>query len=87
MIGAAVITLAQLADLVTARASHEINPFIALVLERPVLAFALKAAEVALILAVVVNADVRHRWLGSALIVMGTTAGVVGAISNVAASG
>jgi len=79
----AVFTIAQLADLVTARVvAHELNPIAVSLASEPLLGFALKVALIALVVAVADICDRRRPGLARLVLVIGTIAGVVGAVSN-----
>jgi hypothetical protein len=76
-------TLAQLADLASALVvARELNPLAASIVERPLLAFALKGALVALVVAVAEICDRRRPVLARAVLLIGAVAGVLGALSN-----
>jgi hypothetical protein len=79
----AAFTLAQLADLVLALVvTRELNPIAASIVGRPLLAIALKLGLVALVVAVAEICDRRRPLLARAVLVIGTIAGLLGALSN-----
>ena len=79
----AAFTLAQAADLVSALVvARELNPIAASIVERPLLALALKVALVALVVAVAEICDRRRPLLARAVLLIGTVAGLLGALSN-----
>lgn len=82
MILGLVATLAQLADLATARIEIEVNPLAAELLTMPLGAFAAKTALVALVCAVAAIAARRHRIMPRIVLLVATIAGVVGFVSN-----
>lgn len=76
-------TLAQLADLVSALVvARELNPIAASIVGRPVLALGLKLALVALVVAVAEICDRRRPLLARMVLLFGTVAGLLGALSN-----
>lgn len=79
----ATFTLAQLADLVSATAvARELNPIAAGLASQPILGFALKAALIAFVVAVAEICDRRRPGLARLVLVIGTLAGLLGALSN-----
>jgi len=79
----AAFTLAQLADLMSALVvAHEFNPIAAALAERPLLAFALKVALIAFVVATAEICDRRRPILARVVLIVGTLAGLVGALSN-----
>lgn len=76
-------SLAQLADLASALVvARELNPIAASIVERPVLALALKLALIALVVAVAEICDRQRPLVARAVLVIGIVAGVLGALSN-----
>jgi hypothetical protein len=76
-------TLAQLADLVSATAvARELNPIAAGLASQPLLGFALKVALIAFVVAVAEICDRRRPGLARLVLVVGTLAGLLGALSN-----
>ena len=79
----AAFTLAQLSDLVTAMAvKHELNPIAASLAATPLLGFALKVALIAFVVATALICDRQRPGLARVVLLVGTVAGVVGALSN-----
>jgi len=79
----AAFTAAQLADLVTAMAvAREINPIAASLAATPLLGIALKVALIAFVVATALICDRRRPGLARLVLIVGTVAGVVGALSN-----
>jgi hypothetical protein len=79
----ATFTLAQLADLVSATAvARELNPVAAGLASQPILGFALKVALIAFVVAVAEICDRRRPGLARLVLIVGTLAGLVGALSN-----
>ena len=88
----ALFTLAELSDLVTAQmVRHELNPIAASLSATPLLSFALKAgatlmsyknALIAFVVATAVICERERPGLARLVLVIGTIAGVVGALSN-----
>jgi hypothetical protein len=79
----AAFTVAQLADLVFALVvAREMNPIAAGVAARPLLGVALKVALIALVVATAEICDRRRPGLARLVLVIGTLAGLAGAISN-----
>ena len=79
----ATFSIAQLADLVSALVvAHELNPIAATLVERPLLAFALKIALIAFVVAVAEICDRQRPLLARFVLVVGTVAGLLGALSN-----
>ncbi len=79
----AAFTLAQLTDLVSALVvARELNPIAASLVGRPLLALALKLGLVALVVAVAEICDRRRPLLARVVLVIGTVAGLLGALSN-----
>jgi hypothetical protein len=76
-------TVAQAADLASALVvARELNPIAASIVSRPLLAFALKVGLVALVTAVAEICDRRRPVLARGVLVIGTVAGLLGALSN-----
>ena len=76
-------TVAQLLDLVSALVvAREMNPIVAGMVRQPVLGFALKFALIALVVATAEICDRRRPALARLVLVVGTIAGLVGALSN-----
>lgn len=86
MTAAIALTLAQLADVVTAltmpSTKRELNPIAGAMLDEPVLAIAAKLALVSLLVAVYVIASRRRPRVATSVVLAGILAGVVGAVSN-----
>lgn len=79
----ATFSIAQLADLVSALVvAHELNPIAATLVERPLLALALKIALIAFVVAVAEICDRQRPLLARLVLVVGTVAGLLGALSN-----
>lgn len=79
----AAFSIAQLADLVSALVvAHELNPIAATLVERPLLAFALKVALIAFVVAVAEICDRQRPLVARFVLVVGTVAGLLGALSN-----
>ena len=79
----AAFSLAQLSDLVTAKAvARELNPIAASLAATPLLGFALKVALIAFVVATAVICERERPGLARLVLVIGTIAGVVGALSN-----
>lgn len=79
----ALFSIAQLADLASALVvARELNPIAASILERPLLALALKLALIALVVAVAELCDRRRPVLARVVLVIGIAAGFLGALSN-----
>jgi hypothetical protein len=79
----AVFTAAQLLDLASALVvAREMNPIVAGMVEQPVLGFALKFALIAFVVATAEICDRRRPGLARLVLIVGTIAGVVGALSN-----
>jgi len=79
----AAFTLAELSDLVTARmVRHELNPIAASLSATPLLSFALKVALISFVVATAVICERERPGLARLVLVVGTVAGVVGALSN-----
>ena len=79
----AVFTVAELSDLVTAQmVRHELNPIAASLSATPLLSFALKVALIAFAVATAVICERERPGLARLVLVIGTIAGVVGALSN-----
>ncbi len=79
----AAFSLAQLADLLSALVvARELNPIAATLVERPLLAFGLKVALVALVVAVAEICDRQRPLVARFVLVVGTVAGLLGALSN-----
>jgi hypothetical protein len=76
-------TVAQLADLITASVvARELNPIAAALASQPILGFAMKVALIAFVVAVAVICDRRRPGLARLVLVVGTLAGLAGALSN-----
>ena len=76
-------TLAQAADLASALVvARELNPIAATIVSRPLLAFALKIGLVAWVVATAEICDRRRPILARMVLVIGTVAGLLGALSN-----
>jgi Domain of unknown function (DUF5658) len=79
----AAFTVAQLADLVLALVvAREMNPIAAGVVARPMLGVAIKIALIALVVATAEICDRRRPGLARVVLIIGTSAGLAGAISN-----
>jgi len=79
----AAFTIAQVADLASALVvARELNPIAATIVSRPVLAFALKIGLIALVVATAEICDRRRPLLARIVLVIGTAAGLLGALSN-----
>jgi hypothetical protein len=73
----------QIADLVTALAvAKELNPIAAGVAGEPMIGVGLKTALIALVVATADICDRTRPGLARALLILGTIAGLVGALSN-----
>jgi hypothetical protein len=80
---AALFTLSQLADLLTASVvARELNPIAAALASHPMLGFALKIALIAFVVAVADICDRRRPGLARIVLIVGTLAGLAGALSN-----
>lgn len=76
-------SVAQLADLVSALAvARELNPIAASIVGRPMLALALKLSLVALVVSVAEICERSRPILARVVLVIGTIAGLLGALSN-----
>ena len=76
-------SLAQVADLASALVvARELNPLAATIVSRPLLAFALKIGLIALVVATAEICDRRRPVLARMVLVIGTVAGLLGALSN-----
>lgn len=76
-------TVAQLLDLVSALVvAREMNPIVAGMVAQPILGFALKFALIALVVATAEICDRRRPGLARLVLIVGTIAGLVGALSN-----
>lgn len=76
-------TLAQLADLFSALlVARELNPIAATIVNQPLLALAVKLALVALVVAIAEISDRRRPLVARAVLLFGTVAGLLGALSN-----
>ncbi len=76
-------TIAQLLDLATAsRVAHELNPLAAALLQMPLAGLVTKIALVAFVVAVADIVARQRPRLAFGLLLFGTLAGLVGAISN-----
>jgi Domain of unknown function (DUF5658) len=79
----ATFSIAQLADLVSALVvAHELNPIASTLVERPLLAFALKIALIAFVVAVAEICDRERPLVARFVLVIGALAGLIGALSN-----
>ncbi len=79
----AAFTLAELSDLMTAQmVRRELNPIAASLSATPLLSFALKVALIAFVVATAVICERERPGLARVVLVIGTIAGVVGALSN-----
>ena len=79
----ALFTVAQLADLLTGSVvARELNPIPAALASRPILGFALKIALIAFVVAVAEICDRRRPGLARLVLIVGTLAGLAGALSN-----
>lgn len=79
----AAFTVAQLADLVSALVvARELNPIVASLVGRPLLAVGLKLALIALVVSVAEICDRRRPLLARLVLVIGIIAGLLGALSN-----
>jgi hypothetical protein len=79
----AAFTVAQLADLVLALVvAREMNPIAAGVVARPMLGVAIKFALIALVVATAEICDRQRPGLARLVLVIGTVAGLAGALSN-----
>ena len=79
----AAFTLAQLADLMSALVvARELNPIAATIVGRPLLALAVKLALVALVVAIAEISDRRRPFVARMVLLFGTVAGLLGALSN-----
>jgi uncharacterized protein DUF5658 len=79
----AAFTVAQLSDLVTAMTvARELNPIAASLATTPLLGFALKAALIAFVVATALICDRQRPGLARLVLLVGTVAGIVGALSN-----
>jgi hypothetical protein len=80
---AGLFTVAELADLLTAMSvAHEFNPIASALLARPLVGLAMKLALIAFVVAVAEICARRRPGLARSLLVIGTLAGVFGALSN-----
>ena len=78
-----VFTVAQLLDLVSALVvAREMNPIVAGMVRQPALGLVLKFALIALVVATAEICDRRRPALARLVLVVGTIAGLVGALSN-----
>jgi hypothetical protein len=76
-------TVAQLADLVFALVvAREMNPIAATVASQPLLGVALKVALIAFVVATAEICDRRRPGLARLVLMIGTVAGLAGALSN-----
>ena len=76
-------TVAQLLDLISALVvAREMNPIVAGMVRQPALGVALKFALIALVVATAEICDRRRPALARLVLVIGTLAGLVGALSN-----
>lgn len=96
MVPAALMTIAQMADLITARVSQhgplfgmhvsrhvETNPIAAVVTGDPALAMITKVTLLAFVCALSVQIARKHRRTSNAVLLFGSLVGIVGTISNV----
>ena len=79
---AALVTIPMLADLVTASAAGEWVPLGQLFLQQPLMAFAVKVAEIALLLSIVDICRRRHPRIGWFVVACAVIAGSLGTLSN-----
>jgi hypothetical protein len=78
-----VFSAAQMADLVTALAvAKELNPIAASIAAEPMLGVGLKTALIALVVATADICDRTRPGLSRFVLVVGTVAGLIGAVSN-----
>jgi hypothetical protein len=82
LIAAAVLTLVQLADLVTAKLPSEVHPVGAALLAQPGYAMVAKVALISLVCAVAEIAYRKHQRIARLVLFTGIAAGVLGALSN-----
>ena len=76
-------TVAQLADLATGlMVAHELNPIAAAAAQQPILGLALKLALIAFVVAVAEICDRERPGLARFVLLIGTLAGLAGALSN-----
>jgi len=76
-------TTAQLLDLISALVvAREMNPIVAGMVRQPAVGFALKFALISLVVATAEICDRRRPGLSRLVLVVGTIAGLVGALSN-----
>ena len=76
-------SLAQLADVASALVvARELNPIAASIVERPLLAVALKLALIALVVAVAEICDRQRPLVARMVLLIGIVAGLLGALSN-----
>jgi hypothetical protein len=76
-------TVAQLLDLASALVvAREMNPIAAAIVSRPILGLALKFALIALVVATAEICDRRRPGLARLVLLVGTIAGLIGALSN-----
>jgi hypothetical protein len=79
----AIFTAAQLLDLVSALVvAREMNPIVAGMVAQPILGLALKLALIALVVATAEICDRRRPGLARMVLLVGTAAGMNGALSN-----
>jgi hypothetical protein len=79
----AAFTGAQLLDLVSSLVvAREMNPIVAAMVREPALGFALKFALIALVVATAEICDRRRPGLARLVLIVGTLAGLIGALSN-----
>ncbi len=80
---AVAFTLAQAADLLSALVvARELNPIAASLVAQPILGVALKVALVAFVVATAEICDRKRPGLARVVLVVGTIAGLAGALSN-----
>jgi hypothetical protein len=76
-------TVAQLLDLVSALVvAREMNPIVASMVAEPILGLALKLALIALVVATAEICERQRPGLARLVLIVGTIAGLVGALSN-----
>jgi hypothetical protein len=76
-------TVAQLADLIFAFVvAREMNPIAASLASQPILGVALKVALIAFVVATAEICNIRRPGLARVVLIVGTVAGLIGALSN-----
>ena len=76
-------TVAQVLDLASSLVvAREMNPIVAAMVRQPALGFALKFALIALVVATAEICDRRRPGLARVVLLVGTLAGLIGALSN-----